>query len=135
MSSSGTSLIKKALFRVRLNLCNLVQVKARLIFLIFSLLEESLELLDLVPESLVLLLLQDKLLDAELSVILLSFELCSELSVLLNQASIFIIDTLRDICDQFQVMPELIFFLFELGSLVAFLSFPLLDGFLGLGDI
>jgi len=57
----------------------------------------------------------------------LHFELGPQLGILFNQTSVLIINSLSNVRDQFQVVPQLVLFLLHLSSLVAFLGFFLFN--------
>lgn len=68
-----------------------------------------------------LLLLVDKLLQEQVTVVLLAHVLDLEVAVLLHEISILVIDFLRDLCHGLQMIVELLLFLFEVVLIFLFL--------------
>lgn len=104
------------------------------IFILLLLLNDPLVELDLFLDLCILLLLHDQLLHKQLSIILLSPILSLQLLVLLHECSILIVYPLSNICNQFQMMMQLILSILQISSLIPFLSLPLLNFLLHLGE-
>lgn len=88
------------------------------------------ELLNLIFESLIHLLLQNKAFDFDLSILLLRSEVSLQLLFIFLQNLVFPVNPLGDVCDQVEVMSKFNFLLFSLRRLVPLLRLLLLDSLL-----
>jgi len=91
------------------------------LLLVFVLLRNGiLELIDVLSILLVFFLLHHELADEELTIVLLSFVLLPELSILLNEQAILVVYSLSNRRDELKVMLHFILSLFQVTFLIAF---------------
>lgn len=113
----------------------LVEVDHLAVFFAFVLLDERLHVSDLLRHLFVFFLLEDEVLDEELSVVALRPVLTLELSVFLSESSVLVVDALRNVRNQLQLAAVLLLLAHEGGLVALFLEDFVADVSVDLGDL